>query len=54
MMVLIAIGRLPGLVVASWVGANAGSLSPAGWAALIVGATALALAYLRWGKPSFA
>jgi uncharacterized membrane protein YdjX (TVP38/TMEM64 family) len=54
MMVLIGIGRLPGLIVASWVGANAGSLSPAGWAALIVGATALALAYLRWGKPSFA
>ena len=51
MMVLIAIGRLPGLIVASWVGANASSLSPAGWAVLIVGACALALAYLRWGMP---
>lgn len=51
MMVLIAIGRLPGLIVASWVGANAGSLSPAGWAVWIAGACALALAYLWWGKP---
>ena len=51
MMVLIAIGRLPGLIVASWVGANAGSLSLAGWAVLIVGATALALAYLWWVRP---
>ena len=42
MMVLIGIGRLPGLIVASWVGANADSLSPAGWAVLIAGASALA------------
>jgi len=48
MFVLIAIGRLPGLVVASWVGANAASLSITAWVALIVGASALALAYLRW------
>jgi uncharacterized membrane protein YdjX (TVP38/TMEM64 family) len=48
MFVLIAIGRLPGLVVASWVGANATSLSAAGWIVLIVGASALALAYVRW------
>jgi uncharacterized membrane protein YdjX (TVP38/TMEM64 family) len=49
MMVLIAMGRLPGLIVASWVGANATSLSLAGWIVLIVGACLLALAYLRWG-----
>jgi uncharacterized membrane protein YdjX (TVP38/TMEM64 family) len=48
MLVLIALGRLPGSIVASWVGANAASLSPMEWIALIVGATALALAYLRW------
>lgn len=48
MFVLIAIGRLPGLLVASWVGANATSLSVAGWIVLIVGASALALAYVRW------
>ena len=49
MMTLIVIGRLPGLIVSSWVGANAASLSLAGWGVLIVGACALALAYLRWG-----
>jgi uncharacterized membrane protein YdjX (TVP38/TMEM64 family) len=48
MFVLIAIGRLPGLVVASWVGANATNLSVGGWIVLIVGASALALAYVRW------
>ena len=48
MFVLIAIGRLPGLIVASWVGANAASLSVTAWVVLIVGASALALAYLRW------
>ena len=48
MLVLIAIGRLPGLIIASWVGANATSLSITTWVVLIVGASALALAYLRW------
>jgi uncharacterized membrane protein YdjX (TVP38/TMEM64 family) len=48
MFVLIAIGRLPGLIVASWVGANAASLSITAWVVLIVGASVLALAYLRW------
>ncbi len=47
MFVLIAIGRLPGLIVASWVGANAASLSVTGWIMLIVGASALGLAYVR-------
>jgi uncharacterized membrane protein YdjX (TVP38/TMEM64 family) len=50
MFVLIAIGRLPGLFVASWVGANAAGLSLAQWIALIAGATALALTYVRWGE----
>jgi uncharacterized membrane protein YdjX (TVP38/TMEM64 family) len=50
MFVLIAIGRLPGLVIASWVGANATSLSLTEWAVLIVGACVLGLIYLRWGN----
>ena len=50
MFVLIALGRLPGSIVASWVGANAASLSLAQWVALIAGATVLALAYLRWSE----
>jgi uncharacterized membrane protein YdjX (TVP38/TMEM64 family) len=48
MFVLIALGRLPGLFVATWVGANATSLGVAGWIVLIAGASALALAYVRW------
>jgi uncharacterized membrane protein YdjX (TVP38/TMEM64 family) len=39
---LAAIGRLPGLIVSSWIGAHASTLSPAGW--VIVGAATLALA----------
>jgi len=50
MMVLIALGRLPGLIVASWVGANAASLSITAWIVLIVGACALGLAYVRWRR----
>ena len=38
---LATIGRLPGLVVSSWIGANASNLSLAGW--VVVGAGALAL-----------
>ena len=48
MFILIAIGRMPGLMAASWIGANAASLSTLGWIALIVGASLLGLAYLRW------
>jgi len=47
MLVLIAIGRLPGLFVASWLGANATNLSLPAWIALIAGAGILALVYLR-------
>jgi len=50
MLVLIALGRLPGLVVASWVGANAANLSPVEWIVLAGGASALALTYWRWGE----
>lgn len=49
MIVLIGIGRLPGLIVSSWVGANAANLSLVEWIVLSVGACALALTYLWWG-----
>jgi uncharacterized membrane protein YdjX (TVP38/TMEM64 family) len=48
MLVLIAIGRLPGLIVASWAGAHAAEISLAGWIALAAGASVLGLAYWRW------
>jgi len=47
MLVLIALGRLPGLVVASWMGAHAHSVSPLGWAILIASVCLLAVAYWR-------
>jgi uncharacterized membrane protein YdjX (TVP38/TMEM64 family) len=45
---LATIGRLPGLIAGSWIGANAGSLSPAGWALVGGGALGLAWAVLRY------
>lgn len=39
---LAVIGRLPGLIVSSWIGANASALSPVGWALVAAGTLALA------------
>jgi len=47
-LILATIGRLPGLIVSSWVGAYATSLSPWGWAVLGVGTLALAIIVLRY------
>lgn len=44
---LATIGRLPGLIVASWLGSRT-SLSPGGWVALISGALLLGMIYLRY------
>ena len=48
MMMLIAIGRLPGLIAASWFGAYAADITLTAWAILIIGASGLGLAYWRW------
>ena len=45
---LAVIGRLPGLIVSSWIGANASSLSPAGWALVAAATLALAGIVLRY------
>ncbi|MGD9101013.1 MAG: TVP38/TMEM64 family protein [Anaerolineae bacterium] len=45
---LATIGRLPGLIAGSWIGANAGNLSPAGWALVGGGALGLAWTVLRY------
>jgi uncharacterized membrane protein YdjX (TVP38/TMEM64 family) len=45
---LAALGRLPGLIASSWIGAYASSFSPAGWAALGGGALLLAGVVLRY------
>ena len=48
MLVWITLGRLPGLIVASWMGAHTRSVSPLGWAILIAIVCLLALAYWCW------
>jgi uncharacterized membrane protein YdjX (TVP38/TMEM64 family) len=47
-LLLAAIGRLPGLIVSSWVGANATSLSVVGWVIVGIGTLALAVLVLRY------
>jgi len=48
MLLLAAVGRLPGLLVASWVGANATTLPWWGWSMLAAGGTALAFVFWRY------
>jgi len=48
MLLLAAVGRLPGLWVASWVGANATTMPWWGWAGLGVGGVALAALFARY------
>ncbi|MFH2043079.1 MAG: TVP38/TMEM64 family protein [Acidobacteriota bacterium] len=47
---LAAIGRLPGMIVSSWIGAHAGGLSPLGWALVTGGTLALGIVVLRFQK----
>ena len=47
-LILAAVGRLPGLIATSWVGANATSLSVWGWVVLGAGTVALAVFLLRY------
>jgi uncharacterized membrane protein YdjX (TVP38/TMEM64 family) len=48
-LVLMALGRLPGIFFSVWVGATATRLSPAWWLAGLVALALLALATWRWG-----
>lgn len=47
-LILATVGRLPGLIASSWLGANATSLSPLGWALLGAGTLVLAVVVLRY------
>lgn len=49
-LVLMTLGRLPGILTATWVGAHARQVSPAVWLALILGGLLLALGFWRWGE----
>jgi uncharacterized membrane protein YdjX (TVP38/TMEM64 family) len=46
---LMVVGRLPGIVVSTWVGARSGEIGPAWWAVLFAALTVLALIVWRWG-----
>jgi len=41
-------GRLPGVLVSSWLGANAGQMSPLQWAAAVAVTLAVAIPLYRW------
>jgi uncharacterized membrane protein YdjX (TVP38/TMEM64 family) len=49
-LLLMLLGRLPGIFVATWVGANVVRISPLWWGILLVPATIAALVLWRWGE----
>ncbi len=49
-MVLMLLGRLPGVFVSVWVGANVARIKPVWWAILFVGIAIGALALWHWGE----
>lgn len=48
-LILMALGRLPGIFVATWVGASAGGIPPVWWAILLGLLVLASLALWRWG-----
>jgi uncharacterized membrane protein YdjX (TVP38/TMEM64 family) len=50
-MVLMVLGRLPGVFVSVWVGANAARIPPLVWAMLLTVIAVVALVLWRWGEP---
>lgn len=49
-MVLMLLGRLPGVFVSVWVGANAARIEPGWWAVLFVAIAVAVLVLWRWGE----
>lgn len=49
-MVLMIVGRLPGIFVSVWVGANVARIEPIWWVVLFVGLAVAALVFWRWGE----
>jgi uncharacterized membrane protein YdjX (TVP38/TMEM64 family) len=49
-LLLMVLGRLPGILVATWIGANAAQIKPVWWVVLIALASVVALALWRWGE----
>jgi uncharacterized membrane protein YdjX (TVP38/TMEM64 family) len=49
-LVLMILGRFPGILVSTWLGANAAQISPTWWIVLLICLTLVALAFWRWGQ----
>jgi uncharacterized membrane protein YdjX (TVP38/TMEM64 family) len=49
-LVLMTLGRLPGIFVSVWVGANAAQIKPLWWGILLAGIAVAALILWRWGE----
>jgi len=49
-LVLMLLGRLPGVFVSVWVGANVARISPLLWALLFAAIAVAVLAFWRWGE----
>jgi len=50
-LLLMLLGRLPGVFVSVWVGANVARISPLLWALLFAAIAVVVLAFWRWGEP---
>ena len=50
-LLLMLLGRLPGVFVSVWVGANVARISPLLWALLFAAISVAVLAFWRWGEP---
>lgn len=50
-LILVTLGRLPGVWVTVWAGANATQIAPIGWAALLAGIGLLVLGLWLWRDP---
>ena len=48
-MILMLLGRLPGVFASVWVGANAAQIKPLWWGILLAAIAILALIFWRWG-----
>jgi uncharacterized membrane protein YdjX (TVP38/TMEM64 family) len=49
-LILMTLGRLPGIVVATWIGANAAQIRPAWWIAVLAVITLAAIVVWHWGE----
>lgn len=49
-MILMTLGRLPGVFVSVWIGANAAEIKPVWWAVLFGAIAVAGLAWWRWGE----